>query len=80
LETQFYEYVATYQPYWNQEPVFDCANTRLAAAHLPCPTIDVSVLRRLIDYAVADRWGKGPVKKRGGTKKHRPATSSGEVR
>ncbi len=64
LEKQFYEYVSIYQPYWNQEPVFDSANTLAAAPHLPCPAVDVPYLHRLMDYAIEDRWGKGPAKKR----------------
>jgi thioester reductase-like protein len=64
IEKQFFEYVQTYQPYWNAEPTFDCANTRAAAPHLPCPTLDVAYLHRLIDFAVEDRWGKGPAKPR----------------
>lgn len=64
IEKQFYEYVGTYQPYWNCEPTFDTANTRQAAAHLPCPAIDEAYLHKLIDFAVEDRWGKGPAKPR----------------
>ncbi len=62
FEKQFYEYVSTYQPYWNEEPVFDCTNTLAAAPHLPSPVIDVPFLHRLMDYAIDDRWGKGAVK------------------
>jgi nucleoside-diphosphate-sugar epimerase len=58
LENLFYEQVALYEPYWGGEPVFDSANTRAAAPHLPCPQVDGALVRRLIDYAVADRWGK----------------------
>jgi len=57
-EKLFYNYVAGYEAYWTQEPAFDCTNTRTAAPHLPCPEIDEALLQRLIDYAVADRWGK----------------------
>jgi nucleoside-diphosphate-sugar epimerase len=63
LEKMFYEYVAQYQPYWREEPRFDCRNTRAAAGHLPCPPIDAACLERLIDFAVADQWGKGRKKK-----------------
>jgi thioester reductase-like protein len=59
LEKAFYDYVARYQPYWFAEPTFDCSNTRVAAPHLPCPTTDGPLLRRLIGYAIRDRWGKG---------------------
>jgi thioester reductase-like protein len=68
LEKMFYEYVAQYQPYWNEEPRFDCCNTRSAAPHLPCPPVDAACLGRLIDFAVRDQWGKGK------KKKPRPAT------
>jgi len=66
LEKTFYEYVARYEPYWSEEPVFDSTNTRTAAPHLPCPRIDAEVLGRLIDFAVADQWGKRPRKSRPG--------------
>jgi thioester reductase-like protein len=59
LERTFYEYVARYEPYWSEEPTFDATNTRTAAGHLRCPTIDVAVIHRLIDFAVQDGWGKG---------------------
>jgi nucleoside-diphosphate-sugar epimerase len=58
LERLFYDQVATYQPYWSEEPAFDCANTLAAAPHLACPALDGEVLRRFIAFAVADRWGK----------------------
>jgi thioester reductase-like protein len=58
LEKTFYEYVARYEPYWAEEPTFDCAHTLAAAPHLPCPPTDAPLIRRLIDYAIADRWGK----------------------
>jgi hypothetical protein len=58
LEKLFYGQVALYEPYWGGEPTFACANTRFAAPHLPCPAVDGEMVRRLIDYALADRWGK----------------------
>jgi nucleoside-diphosphate-sugar epimerase len=63
VERRFYEYVDRYAPYWTREPVFDCTNTRTAAAHLPCPRIDLGCLHRLIDFAIQDRWGKGPTQR-----------------
>lgn len=63
LEKAFYEYVARYAPYWAREPVFDCSNTWTVAPDLPCPRVDLSLLRRLTDYAVEDRWGKGKTKR-----------------
>jgi hypothetical protein len=59
LEKTFYEYVSRYEPYWAEDPAFDCSNTQAAAGHVPCPLTDVPFLLRLIDFAVQDRWGKG---------------------
>jgi nucleoside-diphosphate-sugar epimerase len=58
VEQKFYDYVERYAPYWSKEPLFDCTNTRTAAPHLPCPPIDGSCLRRLMEFAIQDRWGK----------------------
>jgi nucleoside-diphosphate-sugar epimerase len=63
VEKMFYDYVAQYQPYWNEEPRFDGSNTQAAAPQLPCPPIDAACLERLIDFAVRDQWGKGRKKK-----------------
>ena len=62
LETAFYQYVERYSPYWRQEPIFDCVNTRRAAPHLGCPRFDRGLLCRLIEYAVNDRWGRRKAK------------------
>jgi thioester reductase-like protein len=58
LEHQFYTFVNQYQPYWAQEPRFDCSHTLAALPDLPCPRVDAACLTRLIDYAVQDDWGK----------------------
>lgn len=58
VERLFYNYVAQYQAYWHDEPRFDCTATRAAAPHLPCPPIDEACIHRLIDFALADNWGK----------------------
>jgi len=58
VERLFYTYVGQYQPYWDREPVFDCGNTLDAAPHLPCPPLDALCIHRLIDFAVADNWGR----------------------
>jgi len=58
VERTFYDYVARYEPYWNEEPTFDATNTHTAAPHLPCPQVDTACLERLIHFAVADQWGK----------------------
>ena len=47
-----------YEPYQVGEPAFDAANTRTALPDLPCPEIDPAMLRRLIDFAVRDNWGR----------------------
>jgi hypothetical protein len=66
LEKAFYEYVNRYAPYWAQEPIFDCTNACAAAPHLPCPDLDMPLLRRLTEFAIQDQWGK-----RGGRRKAR---------
>jgi thioester reductase-like protein len=58
LEQLFYTYIERYQPYWFREPEFDCRNTLAAVPHLPCPRIDKACLHRLLDFAIADQWGK----------------------
>jgi nucleoside-diphosphate-sugar epimerase len=57
LEKLFYDQLDTYSSYWDSEPIFDCTNTSRMVPQLPCPTIDEQVIRRLIDYAIEDRWG-----------------------
>ena len=57
-EKMFYSYVARYEEYWSREPVFDSTNTQAVVPHLPCPAIDAQAMRRLIDFAVHDRFGK----------------------
>lgn len=57
-EKTFYQYVSRYMEYWSLEPVFDCSHTKAAAPHLPCPTLDEACWRRLIDFAIQDRFGK----------------------
>jgi nucleoside-diphosphate-sugar epimerase len=59
LEKMFYEYVSRYEHYWTGEPVFDCSNTLAAAPDLPCPALDEALWRRLVQFAVRDRFGKG---------------------
>ncbi len=64
VERLFYAYVAQYQPYWHEEPIYDCSATLAALPHLPCPPIDEACIHRLIDFAVADNWGKHRRKRR----------------
>jgi thioester reductase-like protein len=58
LEEAFYAQVEQYAPYWSAEPAFDATNTRAALPGLPCPRVDRACLHRLIDFAIADQWGK----------------------
>ncbi len=59
-ETGFYEQVSRYQPYWAREPLFDRRNLEAAAPDLLCPPLDLDCLRRLLEFAVRDNWGKRP--------------------
>lgn len=53
LEKLFYDYVNTFEAYWEDEPSFDRTNTdRVAAQHYPTPPVDRECLRRLITFAV----------------------------
>lgn len=58
LERLFYDYIDAHKDYLRAEPVFDTRNTRSAVPDLPCPEVDAPCLRRLIDFAVHDRWGR----------------------
>ena len=56
-EQAFKEQMGIYQSYWRDDPQFDDANTRRAAPHLPCPTVDVPMLRRLAHFAIEANFG-----------------------
>jgi thioester reductase-like protein len=58
LEEAFYSQIENYQSYWAREPEFDCRNTLAAVPHLPCPRIDRACLHRLLEFAIADKWGR----------------------
>jgi thioester reductase-like protein len=57
LQDVFAEQMSTYQAYWRDDPEFDCTNTRKAAGHLPCPTVDLEMLVRTSRYAVKTNFG-----------------------
>lgn len=57
-ERMFYQFVALYQDYQQNEPFFDSTNTQKAVPHLPCPALNLKDLHRLVDFGVRDRWGK----------------------
>ena len=53
VERMFYDFASTFEAYWDDEPVYDRANTNRALNDvLPTPVIDEDCLRRLIDYPV----------------------------
>ena len=62
-EAGYYKHIARYERYWAAEPRFDAANTRAAVPGRPCPRVDGPVIRRLIDFAVRDGWGRGRAKR-----------------
>lgn len=52
IEQLFRELIQVYNSYWKDDPTFDASNTRRAAPHLPCPHVDLKMLRRLAEYAI----------------------------
>lgn len=51
LERLFYDYVTTFESYWEDEPTFDRTNTDRVAGSIPTPPIDPECLRRIIGFA-----------------------------
>jgi thioester reductase-like protein len=66
VEEMFREQVREFWPYLDGDPVFDCRNTDAALPGLPAPRVDRAVLRRLLQFAIDDHWG------RSGERKPRP--------
>lgn len=52
IEQLFRELIQVYNSYWKDDPTFDATNTRRAAPHLPCPHVDLKMLRRLAKFAI----------------------------
>jgi nucleoside-diphosphate-sugar epimerase len=52
IEQLFCELIQVYNSYWKDDPTFDASNTRTAAPHLPCPHVDLNMLRRLARFAI----------------------------
>jgi hypothetical protein len=54
----FLDGIEHYWPYLKGSPTFACENTHAALPNLLPPSVDCSMLRRLIRFAVADNWGR----------------------
>jgi nucleoside-diphosphate-sugar epimerase len=52
IEQLFYEHIRVYNSYWRDDPRFDGTNTRQAAPHLPCPTLDFEMLLMMANKAI----------------------------
>jgi nucleoside-diphosphate-sugar epimerase len=52
IERFFYDFVSTFEAYWEDEPIFDRTNTDSLPDAPPTPPIDAACLKRLIDFAV----------------------------
>mgnify|MGYP005670229747 CR=1 FL=1 len=64
FERMFYENMQVYNSYWKNDPHFDTSNTREAAPHLPCPSMDEDRMMMLAKAAVdmEFRWRDLPVR------------------
>jgi thioester reductase-like protein len=61
LEQLFLDQCRDYLPYRHGDPPFDCRNTRQALPQLLPPRMDRALLTRLVQFAIADNWGRsGP--------------------
>ena len=54
---EFGRQMKAYRAYFRQDPEFDVKNTRNAAPDIPCPEIDLEMLVRLGDFAIASDFG-----------------------
>lgn len=53
----FREQLGVYESYLNNDPEFDCRNTRAALPDLVCPKVGVELLEMLGDYAISVNFG-----------------------
>jgi thioester reductase-like protein len=60
LEEMLLEGLQEYWPYLGGTPDFCHRNTTAELPHLPAPIVDAAMLRRLVRFAVANRFGRGP--------------------
>ena len=65
FEQTFLNGMEVYRSHWRDDPQFDSTNTDGALPHLPCPSMDDDVLRRLTRYAIESKfgWPKPPIVK-----------------
>jgi nucleoside-diphosphate-sugar epimerase len=58
LEQLFLDQCREYLPYRHGDPAFDCRNTRQELPQFLPPRMDRALLTRLIQFAIADNWGR----------------------
>jgi thioester reductase-like protein len=58
LEQLYFDHLDEYMPYHRGDPAFDFRNLAAALPDLPAPLVDRTVMTRLIEFAIADRWGR----------------------
>ena len=58
FEKTFREQLSIYRAYWRDDPQFDVTNTRQAAPHLACPTLDWGAMMRLAKCAIEMNFGR----------------------
>jgi thioester reductase-like protein len=56
FERAFLGHTALYRDYEQTDPLFDDANLRRLAGHIPCPTIDTVLLERYLRFGQATNW------------------------
>jgi thioester reductase-like protein len=59
---RYFENVGIYESYETSDPSFCTKNVAQFAGQFPCPNIDKAMTLRFIEFGIADRWGKRPVK------------------
>ena len=60
LERAFLDGLREYWPYLGSDPAFDCRNTQTALPRFPTPRVDRHAVRKLIRFAIRNRWGRNP--------------------
>jgi thioester reductase-like protein len=58
LERVFLDHLQEYSPYLEGDPVFDTSTLSAVLPDLPSAAVDRPLLQRLIEFAVADQWGR----------------------